>query len=129
MDVAQAVLSLPPSVAGTQGSKMQDEQVRRDIGMRLKECRRSLKLSQPEVAELLKRSPQVVSKWEHGKSLPAVEDWYAIGKLFGVSLDYLVYGIRTIPVSEYATMVAIFKAPGVEPRGGSFGTPERLPTS
>lgn len=108
---------------------MQDEDVRRGIGARLKECRLALKLSQPDVAGKVGRTPQAVSKWELGKSAPSAEDWFRLGTLFGVSLDYLVYGVRTVPVSESAFMTRIFAVPGIQPTGATFGTPERLPAS
>lgn len=105
---------------------MQDEMELLAIGLRLKECRLSLKLSQPEVAAKLGRTPQAISKWEKGGSMPSGRDWQVLGKLYGVSLDYLVYGVRTMPVSDYAaTMATIFRAPGVNPSGAVFGAPER----
>jgi transcriptional regulator with XRE-family HTH domain len=87
---------------------MHDVAVRREIGARLKASRLALRMSQPEVAVAVNRSPQAVSKWELGKSMPAADDWYVLGRLLGVSLDYLVYGIRTIPVSDSPIIGRIF---------------------
>lgn len=78
-----------------------DDDTRRAIGRRLKEFRLSMGLTQLGMARHLKGQRQSVSAWENGKSLPLCNDWVKLGRM-GMSLDYVVMGIRTIPVSEYA---------------------------
>jgi transcriptional regulator with XRE-family HTH domain len=92
-----------------------DKTIRRAIGARLQEARTSQKLSQDYVAEKLGLNRQAVSKWECGVTMPRADEWYHIGKIYGVSLDYLVYGIRTVPVSGSSLMETIFAKPGIEP--------------
>lgn len=103
--------------------------VRVAIGERLREARRSASMSQEEVAGQLEICRQAISRWETGRALPQTNEWYRIGQLYGVSLDYLVYGIRTVPVNDYAVLSRVLGRPGVQPSGEPFGTPERLPTS
>lgn len=47
-------------------------------------------MSQLELAEALNVSRQAVSKWEIGTAIPTIENFLAISKLYGVSVDYLV---------------------------------------
>lgn len=106
-----------------------NEEVRRGIGARLKESRRQAKLSQEEVASELQIKRQSVSEWENGKALPASHQWYRLGMILGVSLDYLAYGIRTVPVSQHDIMASVFRVPESRPSAAASGIPERLPAS
>lgn len=102
---------------------------RRAIGERLKEARKSIQLTQAQAGKHLGVERQTVSKWENGETLPASAQWFELGLLYGASLDYLVYGIRTVPVSKFSILEKLFQRPGVQPPAGVFGTPERQPAS
>ncbi len=52
--------------------------------------RRQKNLSQEQLAEQLNVSRQAVSRWENGEVLPDAPNLVQIGRLFGVSLDYLL---------------------------------------
>ena len=56
----------------------------------LKAYRKAEKLSQGALAELLKLSPQSISKWERGESYPDIEKLVALSDIFKVSVDCLV---------------------------------------
>ncbi len=99
--------------------------VRRDIGRRLKQARQAARFTQEDVAKRLGLKAQTVSSWERGKSMPKAGEWYELGPLLGVSLDYLVYGLRP----ESPLIRAILGAPGVEPPPAFSCTPARLPAS
>lgn len=60
------------------------------IGKNLQILRKKNKLTQAELAEKLNYSDKAVSKWEKGESLPPIEVFYNISKLYGVSLDNIV---------------------------------------
>ena len=60
------------------------------IGKKLLYLRKKNKLTQAELAEKLNYSDKAVSKWEKGESLPPVEVFYNISKLYGVSLDFII---------------------------------------
>lgn len=83
-----------------------NEDVRRAIGGRLREFRVSMGLTQVEMARILKAKRQSVSAWETGKSMPMCEDWLKLGHL-GMSLDYAVLGIRSMPIGAYARNLAV----------------------
>jgi transcriptional regulator with XRE-family HTH domain len=89
--------------------------MRREFGARLKAARLSASLSQSEVAVACQVSRQAVSAWERGAASPNVLDLRELGMLLGVSLDYLVYGIRTVPLSHYLVLRDVFREPAVEP--------------
>jgi transcriptional regulator with XRE-family HTH domain len=103
---------------------MLKEEVRQAIGERLKESRRAGKRTQDEAAALLAVTRQTISAWELGKSLPTAEQWYVIGQVYGVSLDYLVYGIKTVPVSRYGVIAKIFGSDQCDGCSHRMGAPE-----
>lgn len=47
-------------------------------------------LSQMELAELMDVSRQAISRWEVGTSVPSTDNLRYLGKLYGVTLDYLL---------------------------------------
>ena len=60
------------------------------------EKRRSLGLSQNDVAEKLFVTRQAVSRWERGETVPEVETLKSISRLFGVSINTLLGSPRTL---------------------------------
>ena len=59
------------------------------IGPRLKELRRSLKLPQWKMAELLGVSQSSVDRYERNTARPTVENFLVYADYFDVSLDYI----------------------------------------
>lgn len=65
------------------------------LGIRLRECRKSCKLTQEEVAQILRnkynqRTDRVmISKWETGFQTPGTYSLSCLSKIYGVSMDYL----------------------------------------
>lgn len=60
------------------------------IGNRICTLRRDAGLSQEELAEKLFVTRQAVSKWERGRSMPAIDILSELTGLFDVSLDFLL---------------------------------------
>lgn len=60
------------------------------IGKNLQILRKKNKMTQAELAEKLNYSDKAISKWEKGESLPPIEVFYKIAKLYDVSLDDIV---------------------------------------
>lgn len=60
------------------------------IGLRLKELRKSLKLSQQQLSEECKISQTTYSGYETGTYLISTMNLYAICKKYNVSMDYVV---------------------------------------
>ena len=59
------------------------------IGPRLKELRRSMKLPQWKIAELLGVSQSSVDRYERNTARPTVENFLVYADYFDVSLDYI----------------------------------------
>ncbi len=58
------------------------------IGLRIAEARKRIKLSQNELAQRLFISPQAVSKWERGESMPDITSFIRLAEVLGVDLNY-----------------------------------------
>lgn len=67
---------------------------------KLTELRKQNGWSQEELGERLGVTRQTVSKWELGLTTPEMEKLAAMSELFGISLDDLVKGDRTIEESK-----------------------------
>ena len=61
---------------------------------RLYELRKKHNFSQEELAEKLGVSRQAVSKWERSEASPDTDNLIALAKIYGLSLDELIYGER-----------------------------------
>ncbi len=61
---------------------------------RLFELRKKHNLSQEELAEKLGVSRQAVSKWERSEASPDTDNLIALAKIYDLSLDELIYGIK-----------------------------------
>jgi transcriptional regulator with XRE-family HTH domain len=60
------------------------------IGEKIQQLRKSMNLTQEQLAEKLGVSRQAVSKWELGEALPDIENIVLLSKVFQVSTDYLL---------------------------------------
>lgn len=62
-------------------------------GARIKELRKEKHLKVGDVSQFMGfESDQAVYKWQRGESLPTVDNLYALGKLFGISVDEILRG-------------------------------------
>ena len=62
----------------------------KQIGLRISVLRKKSGLSQAELADKLRLSPQAVSKWESGKNLPDIEAFCELAWLFDTTIDNIV---------------------------------------
>lgn len=67
---------------------------------RLYELRKKHGLSQEELAEKLGVSRQAVSKWERSEASPDTDNLIALAKIYGLSLDELIFGEKNTEQSE-----------------------------
>ena len=63
-----------------------------DVGIRICSLRKKAGFSQTEFAELLNVSPQAVSKWETGGSLPDIEALLSMSWMFKTSINSILEG-------------------------------------
>ena len=69
------------------------------FGEKLKNARKSAKLTQEQLAERLGVSRQAITKWEADKGLPDIENIKLISKALNVSIDYLLDDNNEIDVT------------------------------
>lgn len=66
----------------------------------IKKQRKIKKLTQKDLADMIKVSPQAISKWECGLSVPDIENLYDLSSILGISIDTLIgkntYNSRTM---------------------------------
>ena len=70
---------------------------------RLYELRKQQVLSQEELAEKLGVSRQAVSKWERSEASPDTDNLIALAKIYGLSLDELIFGEKQSEQKEEPT--------------------------
>lgn len=61
-----------------------------EFAEKLTALRKGRELTQEQLAEQLNVSRQSISKWEGGQVIPEVEKIVELGKIFNVTLDYLL---------------------------------------
>lgn len=67
-----------------------------EVGNRIAECRKKLNITQTELAEKLLVSSKTISKWEKGHGLPNIEILPEIAEIFGITIDYLLLGKKSL---------------------------------
>ncbi len=72
------------------GDDMKD--YKHTMGLRIKEKRKSLKLTQEEIAEMLDISVKHLSEVERGLTGLSIENLIKLSNILGVSIDYIVKG-------------------------------------
>ena len=65
------------------------------VGIRLKELREQRNLSMRQFAELMETHKKTVYTWEHDWFIPGTSNLMRISEFYGVSADYILYGIVT----------------------------------
>lgn len=92
------------------------------IGMRIREERKNLKLTQEELAEKLNKkfdlkiNKGMISKWENGREEPSLPNVRYLSSFFGVSMAYLVGDSDNRSLGEFInpTTIAAHLPEGVE---------------
>ena len=57
-------------------------------------------LTQMKLAEMMNVSRQAISRWEVGEAVPSTENLKFLGRLYGVSLEYLLHEDAPEPVPQ-----------------------------
>lgn len=105
-----------PGPMEEQGVCEMNEAITREVNDRLRVARLSAGLTQKEVAKECAVSRQAVSAWERGSSAPTSTELRKLGLLYAVSIDYVLYGIRMMPISDKKMLSEVFRNHGnVEP--------------
>jgi len=78
---------------------MKNDEARMTLGEKLKSARKSVGLTQEQLAEKLLVSRQAITKWEADKGMPDIENLKQLSKLLNVSIDYLLDSGESIDLS------------------------------
>ncbi len=89
----------------------------------LKKYRLLKNLTQEDIAEMLKITPQSVSKWERGESYPDITFLPALANIFETSIDLLI-GMDTIRAEQ--TRYSIHKTATEFQRNGDYASAEKV---
>lgn len=73
------------------------------ISRKISEKRKQKGMTQEELADVLFVSRHAVSKWEMGKSLPSLDVFLELTKLFDVTIDYMLDGSE-LKDNDYQSM-------------------------
>jgi transcriptional regulator with XRE-family HTH domain len=73
---------------------MQDEDIRKAFGLRLKELRKQKGWTQKELANQIDIRFAQLNKYECGMHIPPIEKLIQLSDILGVTLDYLIMGNR-----------------------------------
>lgn len=60
------------------------------VGIKIKELRTKMNLTQQQLADIIGVSNKAVSKWENGEGLPDIENLKRVSNVFNTSIDELV---------------------------------------
>ena len=71
-----------------------------ELKERLAQLRREHGLSQNDLAEKLNVSRQAISRWEQGTAVPSSDNLIYLSRLYGITLDELVYGKEEIEIEQ-----------------------------
>lgn len=75
-------------------------ELNREIGQRIRALRLSYNLSMDELSNLLEITPGFLGLVERGERGATIERLTALGRIFRVSLDYLVLGLESTPIKR-----------------------------
>lgn len=89
---------------------MQEEKLKKQIGMNIAAYRKRLHLTQAGLAEKLNYSDKAISKWERGESAPDVSTMVQLAELFDITVNELLEDPNALPDNPGAVERAMGKA-------------------
>lgn len=89
---------------------MDEEKLKKQIGMNIAAYRKRIRLTQVGLAEKLNYSDKAVSKWERGESAPDVSTLVQLADLFDVSVNDLLVDPDELPENPGAVERVMGKA-------------------
>lgn len=89
---------------------MDEEKLKKQIGMNIAAYRKRLHLTQVGLAEKLNYSDKAVSKWERGESAPDVSTLVQLAELFDITVNALLEDPNALPDNPGAVERAMGKA-------------------
>ena len=91
------------------------------IGRRIRQCRQALGITQNQLGKLIGVTGSFVGHIERAEKVPSLETVARLSAELGVTMDWLVFGIKqrcdAAPCALYADLDAIMKTYGFRERG------------
>jgi transcriptional regulator with XRE-family HTH domain len=87
------------------------------MGQFLSQLRTEKSLRQQDEAEIFEVSPQAISKWESGDSVPDIATLEKLSHFFDVGIDEIINGERKNPSAPATNTVVLARNPSLEERG------------
>ncbi len=84
--------TLNPSISVSGGVSVNRAELRRAVGVRIRQVRQVNSMSQAEFAKVLHTSMAYISKVESGKNMPGGEFFYSLKLAFNISIDWVLTG-------------------------------------
>lgn len=76
---------------------MDDEKLKKQVGMNIVSYRKRMRMTQARLAEKLNYSDKAISKWERGESMPDVATLMQLAELFEVTANDLLADPNALP--------------------------------
>jgi len=86
------------------------------MGKFLTQLRNDKNLRQQDEADIFQVSPQAISKWESGESIPDITTLEKLSAFYKVGIDEIINGEAKTPNATTSTVV-VAKSPSLEERG------------
>lgn len=78
---------------------LSNEEIRRNIQQRIRECREEKGMSQTELGEVFGKAKTTIATWEQGKTAPDAATLYRLATYFEKTLAYM-YGEGSDDLSD-----------------------------
>ena len=89
---------------------------RKQMGLRIRDCRKAMDLTQEDMAELLNISVKHYGGVERGNAGLSLEKMVTVSRVLNISLDYLVNNQPSVPVEIPPRLVEIYLSSSEEKR-------------
>ena len=91
------------------------------IGTRIRKCRQDMEMTQNQLAKRIGVTGSFVGHIERAEKVPSLETVARLSAELGVTMDWLVFGIKqrcdAAPCALYADLDAIMRRYGIRERG------------
>lgn len=97
------------------------EDLRKQIGHRIRELRQSRHISQSALADALELDRSAVCKWENGATMPSIDNMRRLADYFQVTVEAISVGPKNRVECGKAFVDAFLKTYGNTPLSGFLG--------
>ena len=85
-----------------------------DIGLKLRHLRKSRKITQQDIADMVDIQRSTISNYEIGRRTPHLKDLQRLAEAYGVGLDYFGISAKDEAFDLLARAKEVFESPDVD---------------